>query len=108
MENLMVPYLQQKARAKKSARLSDVLDAVRGEREYQDTKWGTDRAHEVEAYLTYIRTYISDAERLLTFSAGVPVEVLHILRKITALGAACMEVHGAARRDEETKEKQAE
>ena len=73
----------------------DVFSVVHDERVFQDRKWGTiaDHPHEVGSYLTIIRTLLTDAEREYTTGRG-DAGALDELRKIVAVGVACMEQHG--------------
>lgn len=88
----------------------EVYTAIDGERDYQDAKWGTtlsgDRpANElqpggtrtVDEFALYIVGY---AHKLLDNAStfAVDKDKLEIIRKITALGVACMEQHGAVPR----------
>ena len=73
---------------------ADVMAAVIGERSYQDRKWGTiqQHPHEVGGYLTIMRKLLTDAEAAWSSSRGDEV-ALNELRKVVAVGVACMEQH---------------
>jgi hypothetical protein len=74
---------------------TDVYAAVDGERYYQDQKWGKEEEPSIGDYLTFIRVHLREAERLLSAHAlDSSHYTLHEIRKITALGVACMERHG--------------
>ena len=77
----------------------DVYSAVNDERVYQDRKWGTveDHPHEVGAWLTVMRTLLDDAERAWMTQRG-DHGALDELRKVVAVGIACMEQHGPVHR----------
>jgi hypothetical protein len=74
-------------------------EAVNSERLYQEERWtGSDveGVHEVDAFLTYIRTYLRQAEEIATV---LPKETSdeatrRILRKIAALCFAACEHNG--------------
>ena len=72
-----------------------VFNAIQGERQYQDEKWGNpiDRPREVGTYLTLIRKLLHDAEVAYATSNG-DQECLDELRKVVAVGFACFEQHG--------------
>ena len=71
-----------------------------GERDYQDLLWGstfTEGQHSAGEYLVYIQDYLTEAMHQAT-RAPEPEStqnVLHTIRKITAMGVACMEQNGA-------------
>lgn len=76
-----------------------VLTAVHDERVYQNRKWGTieEHPHEVGGYLTLMRKLLRDAEDAWQSQRG-DVGALDELRKVVAVGVACMEQHGAVPR----------
>ncbi len=93
----------------------DVYGAIDGERDYQDKRWTANNTpskgrHETAAFLTYMREYLRRAELLASSFADDGVappshefmgeSALDFVRKITALGVACMEQNGAPRRAE--------
>lgn len=73
---------------------SEVYEAIDGERDYQDAKWGLPNVRTVGEFALYISVW---ADKLRTLSATelVSVEHLDLVRKIGALSVACMEQHGA-------------
>ena len=86
---------------------STVYSAIDNERNYQDRLWNPETTpsggqHPVGSWLTFMRSYLREAEEQI--SRGADPEAshasLHTIRKITAMGVACMEQHGAPRRDE--------
>lgn len=74
-----------------------VFEAITGEREYQNKKWG-DPPHEVAAYILYMEHHLSKARRLSSEQRG-DENSLDELRKVVTLGVACMEQHGVVWRD---------
>lgn len=82
---------------------SRVYKAIDGERDYQ-SKWDdveSQNKHSVEEYIMYMEDYLAEAKHLLCRNASEEVrqEALHGMRKVTALGVACLEQHGAPRRE---------
>jgi len=82
-----------------NATQADVLAAVIGERVFQDRKWGTveQHPHEVGSWLTIMRQLLNDAERAYMSQRG-DKGALDELRKVVAVGVACMEQHGVPSR----------
>lgn len=79
-----------------------VLD---GEREYQDRRWNvnttpTEGQHTVTEWLVYMQDYVREAMTQVTRAADPAASrlALNTIRKITAMGVACMEQHGAPER----------
>lgn len=72
-----------------------VLSAIHDERVFQTRKWGTiqQHPHEVGGYLTLMRKLLSDAEEAWSGNRG-DVDALDEIRKVVAVGVACMEQHG--------------
>lgn len=79
------------------AELHEVEQAVRLERAYQDERWGTEKKS-VAAFLTYMRHWLTQAERDATKESG-DHDALNQIRKVTALGVACMEQNGVVTRE---------
>lgn len=85
-------------------RVYRVLD---GERAYQDAKGvaygGEPHKHELESYVLYMENYLLELKNVLSRVWMPPgkanTQALDILRKVTALGVAAMEEHGAQLRD---------
>lgn len=73
----------------------EVFSVVNDERIYQDRKWGTveEHPHEVGSWLTIMRQLLNDADRAYMSQRG-DVGALDELRKVVAVGVACMEQHG--------------
>ena len=78
-----------------------VIDAINEERAYQDAKYGpkNDQKNSIGDFLTYIHQYWDEASYRLTH--GDREGAMHVMRKITALGFAAMETHGALTRAQE-------
>jgi len=82
-----------------------VYVALDSERAYQDSKWGdsasSDRPGHGERSIDEFALYLSGyATKLAAYCSefGNPHVKLGLVRKITALGVACMEQHGAPHR----------
>jgi len=73
----------------------EVLSAVHDERVFQNRKWGTvaEHPHEVGGYLTLMRKLLADAEAAWSTKRG-DSGALDEIRKVVAVGIACMEQHG--------------
>lgn len=78
---------------------NEVISAVTDERIYQDRKWGTieDHPHEVGSWLVIMRQLLNDAERAYMSKRG-DTGALDEVRKVAAVGCACMEQHGVVGR----------
>lgn len=83
----------------------EVYDAIDSERDYQDSLWNpettpTEGVHHVASWLTYMRSYLDEAVNQVSRGAdpAASVAALNTIRKITAMGVACMEQHGAPQR----------
>ncbi len=78
--------------------LSDIFALLRNEREYHLRRWGNrqpdgtfvEQPHSIGEFLIYMRDYYEEATHGLTRNAGSR-ETLFSLRKIVALGLACLE-----------------
>lgn len=77
----------------------EVISAIHDERVFQNRKWGTiyEHPHEVGGYLTIMRKLLSDAEQSWSSKRG-DVGALDEIRKVVAVGIACMEQHGPVTR----------
>jgi hypothetical protein len=83
-----------------------VYNALDGERDYQDSKWNEDTTlsggrHSPAEWLVYMQDYLTQAMHQASRYAD-PVSrdmVLRTIRKITAMGVACMEQNGALSRE---------
>lgn len=75
-----------------------VYQAIDGEREYQDNRWGPehDEKESLGNFLLYIEKYLFRAKA--NFSCTNEISTLHEVRKIAALAVAAMERFGAPQR----------
>lgn len=84
-----------------AATRQEVYQAIDSERDYQDHVWGKDEStaggdHTVEDFVVYIDVYLAKVkEATMLPKAKRHLEMMNIMRKITALGVRCMEQHGA-------------
>ena len=78
---------------------SEVYSVIDGERDYQDRTWGTieQRPKQVGSWLTLMRHCLTKAETEWATTRGDEY-ALDEIRKVVAVGIACMEQHGAMRR----------
>lgn len=84
-----------------------VYAALDSEREYQDAKGvangGEPHRHELESFVLYMDDYMTELKHQLsrqwTDTGRVHPSCLDTLRKVTALGVAAMEQHGAPYRE---------
>lgn len=84
---------------------SEVYKAIDTERDYQDQRWNENTTtsngyHEVGAWLTFLRTYIREAEEIISRNGDPEAtdQSMHTIRKIAAMCVCCMEQHGAPHR----------
>lgn len=83
-----------------------VYAAIDSERAYQEMRIVRDGStsahtpHEPEAYIIYMEDYLTEARRVASHTWGPESKaaILEVLRKVVALGVACMEAHGAPQR----------
>ena len=85
--------LMEKKAKEKRDKIFHLIDL---ERQRQDKIWGGeehDRGHEIGSWLTYMRSYLQEADNAITHRAtGKSVAISHII-KVVALGVACLESH---------------
>jgi len=74
--------------------IDKVYEAINSERHYQDWRWGNNAGGSVDEFALYIAGYTADLVRETSHNL-TGVEALNIVRKIKALGVACMQYHGA-------------
>lgn len=86
--------------------LSEVFSAIERERAYQDAIWcaattPTEGKHTPTEFLVYMQHYMNLATVQASTAADpvATIGVLDNLRKVVALGAACMEQNGVVHRD---------
>jgi len=85
---------------------NEVYAAIDSEREYQDRKGvhasKAPHEHGIESFIVYMEDYLAEARkqasRIWTEDGRAAPVVLDTIRKVTALGVACMEQHGAPSR----------
>lgn len=79
---------------------TDVYRAIDTERTYQEDRWPGHR-HSVAEYVLYMEQYLSDVRDLLSKNddEAIRPRALAGIRKVTTLGVACMEEHGAPPRE---------
>lgn len=72
-----------------------VLSAIHDERVFQNRKWGSieEHPHEVGSYITIMRKLLNDAEQCFSVDSN-DIRALDEIRKVVAVGIACMEQHG--------------
>jgi len=83
-----------------------VYEALTSEREYQKSRWNETTTtsgghHSFSEWIAYMEDYIAEAKHILARTARQDAypQVAHIMRKVTAMGVAAMEEHGAPRRE---------
>lgn len=89
-----------KAKVSRGIARGMVYKAIDSERNYQLKRWGVngeDAKHSVGDFLTYMDDYLSEAKHRASREDG-DTGSLEVLRKVVALGVACMEQHGAPMR----------
>lgn len=91
---------------KTKATRQEVYAALDTERAYQESRWQAEnmpggpasRQHSLEEWLVYMQSYLSEAINQVSRNGVGSYEynkALDTIRKITAMGVACMEQHGA-------------
>lgn len=79
----------------------EALDALVGERAYQETRWNSATTpsggqHSAAEFLLFMENYLAEAKAIITRESdatGLP-KILHITRKVGALALASMEQNG--------------
>jgi len=84
-------------------RREEVYKIIDNERNYQDRKWGgksNDEGLGINDFILYMQHYLAKAieESVESTDSEVEEKCLEELRKVVALGIACMEVHGVPER----------
>lgn len=74
----------------------EVIEAITGERAYQEQKW-PGHTHNTAEWLLIIEKLCADARRAWVTGHG-DNEALHEIRQITATGVACLEQCGSPKR----------
>ncbi len=85
----------------------EVYTVLDGERAYQDNIWNEDTTstggkHTVTEWLVFMQDYLDEAKTYVSRNAEPKgsKQASHVIRKITAMGVACMEQNGALEREE--------
>lgn len=86
---------------------ADVYRAIDSERAYQDSRYNpatttTGGLHTVSEWILYMEQYLHEARRLVSTQVDPKAsdDALEFVRKVTAMGVACMEQNGAPQRKE--------
>ncbi len=86
-----------------SATRAEVYEAIDTERAYQLKLWSRGEADDpltIGEYVLLLEEYAAKARYMWSGEIAPETETLEVVRKIAALGVACMEEHGAPRRQE--------
>ena len=88
---------------------TEVYAAIDSERDYQDMRWGRTASsgqlgngnRTIDEWALYILVYAQEFARLAATTGDTEsvVAKLDCARKIAAMGVACMEQHGAPKRE---------
>ena len=80
----------------------DVYKAIDGERSYQVKRWGDDQETEINSFILYMEHHLTRARELAStqvdgnnYFGATGKTSLDCVRKVVALGVACMEKNGA-------------
>ena len=83
----------------------DVYKAIDGERSYQVKRWGDDQETQINSFILYMEHHLQRAREIAStekdgnnYFGAMGQNSLDCIRKVTALGVACMEKNGAPRR----------
>ena len=94
---------------RESDKFYEVAAAVSSERAYQDAIWNDDTTtsggqHSVAAWVVFMRSYLREADEFVSRHPEPKASELALdtIRKVTAMGFACMEQHGAPMREKGT------
>ena len=84
----------------------EVYKAIDSERNYQDHRWSpettrTGGQHSIDEWILYMEHYLTEARSIATRlpADAANREGLPFIRKVTAMGVACMEQNGAPMRE---------
>lgn len=85
-------------------KFADVVASLASERAYQEMRKVRDSGapeHSVEDFILFMEDYLHEARHVAsrTWGPDAKGKTLEILRKVTGLGVACMEAHGAPQRE---------
>jgi hypothetical protein len=88
-----------------SLRQQEALEAVIGERAYQDTRWNakttaSEGKHSVTEFIVFIEHYLANAKRILSTDPEprATEQALHDIRKVASLAVVAMEQNGVRKR----------
>ena len=70
----------------------NVYEVINDERDYQELRWGEHSNASIAEFLLYIEHHLNKAKNRIYEDTNSSLDEI---RKITALGVACMEQHGA-------------
>ena len=84
----------------------DVYKLIDGEREYQNERWKEDimpsgtHVHTPEEWIVYMEDYLDEAKHICSRNEapGCYIQVMAIIRKVTAMGVASMEQNDTPKR----------
>ncbi len=83
----------------------EVYEAIDSERDYQNSKFNEETTtskgqHTVSEWILFMEDYLQEARNIASrgFSPQADQEALHVIRKVTGMGVACMEQNGASKR----------
>ena len=83
----------------------DVYKSIDGERDYQVKRWGEDQETEINSFILYMEYHLQRARQIASTArdgnnspGATGQNSLDCIRKVTALGVACMEKNGAPQR----------
>ena len=84
--------------------MEKAFEAIRKEREYQDSLWGNAASrgkHTVPEWILFMQNYLKEAEDVVCRKAypKCDVDALHAIRKVAAMAVCCMEQNGIMQRD---------
>lgn len=84
---------------------AEVYAALDSERAYQESRWNattttSEGKHSLSEWIAYMEDYLAEAKHLLARVAKQTAypDAVHIIRKVTTMGVAAMEEHGAPQR----------
>jgi hypothetical protein len=90
---------------------ADVFDALDKERDFQDKIWDnhTEEGNNPSSWILWMEDYLNEARHLASRNSEAPgsdgrKRIMNVMRKVTAMGVACMEMNGVVHRDEPVKQ----
>lgn len=81
--------------------MSDIINAIQRERDYQDTKWGWLEDRTVQGYLLVMESELNEAKEAWV-STGLDEPALREILQVVAVGLACLERYCVVERPEVT------